>query len=259
MSQETKITFLGCGTSTGVPVISCPCKICTSDNPKNNRTRSSIFIQTPTTSVLVDTGPDLRQQLLREKITHADAVLYTHGHADHTVGMDEVRAFCWRREGRLPVYGSAETLEIMTRMFPWAFDVNYQGRGYVRADGILFTDQFNIGDLQVTPFQVHHGSVDTHGFKFLLPSGKSFIYVPDVKTLPDEHLPLLKGCDVHILDGLRLEPHSSHMTVSEACALAQNVESPETYLTHLSHDIDYETTPLPENVFFSYDGLSLHL
>lgn len=259
MSRQTKITILGCGTSTGVPVISCNCAVCTSDDLKNKRTRSSLFLEHPSASILIDTGPDLRFQLLREKITHADAVLYTHAHADHTVGFDEIRAFCWRREDRLPIYASAETLEVMTRMFPWAFDVNYEGRGYVKAEGKLFPDTFSLGEIQVTPFPVVHSQMETHGFHFSLPSGKSFIYAPDVKSISEEHYPLLKSADLHIIDGLRLEPHPTHMSVKEACELADLLESPETYLTHLSHDINYAETPLPPQRHFAYDGLSLSL
>ena len=120
MGAETKITFLGCGTSTGVPVISCKCDVCISGDPKNIRTRSSIFLESENTKLLIDTGPDLREQLLREEITEADAILYTHGHADHVAGFDDTRAFCWRREDRLPIHGSEQTIEILARMFPWA-------------------------------------------------------------------------------------------------------------------------------------------
>lgn len=261
MASETTITFLGCGTSTGVPMISCNCSVCTSDNPKNNRTRSSIFLQSENTALLIDTGPDLRLQLLREKIIHADAILYTHGHADHTAGMDEIRAFCWRREDRLPLHASEETLRILNRMFPWAFDENYNGRGYVRATGIPFTESFQIGDFTIRPFNVVHGSIDTHGFHITLPSGKTFAYASDMKSLPEEHINLLNECNLHIFDGLRFDKHPSHMTVSEACNLADRLNSPKTILTHLAHDIDYEITSneLPENRFLAYDGLSLTL
>lgn len=259
--SETKITFLGCGTSTGVPVISCHCEVCRSDDPRDSRTRSSIFLQSPEISLLVDTGPDLRLQLLREEISHADAVLYTHGHVDHTTGLDETRAFCWRRDDRLPMYGSADTLEILARMFPWAFDPSMTYGGYVRATGIKFTEQFQLGDITIIPFEVEHASMATHGFKFILPSGKSFAYASDLKSMPVEHLPLLADCDLHILDGLRFTEHASHMTVGEACALAETLDSPRTYLTHLSHDIHYErdSPGLPPNCKFAYDGLNFLL
>lgn len=261
MGAETKITFLGSGTSTGVPVISCRCAVCQSRDPRNNRTRSSLFLESETTRVLIDTGPDLRQQLLREGITEADAVLYTHGHADHTVGMDEIRAFCWRREERLPIYASEETLQILKQMFGWAFNEHYSGRGYVRARGIPFTEQFQVGDFTVQPFEVQHASIQTHGFLITLPSGRALAYASDIKALPEEGFTLIQGADVHVLDGLRLESHPSHMTVSEACALADELESPRTYLTHISHEVDYEkeSASLPVDRFLAYDGLTFYL
>jgi len=242
-------------------VISCTCSVCTSEDPKNNRTRSSIFIETPQTKLLVDTGPDLRLQLLREGFTNADAVLFTHGHADHTAGFDEIRAFCWRREDRLPLYGSADTLQILGNMFPWAFDKDYAGRGYVRAEGLLLPERFTIGDLHITPFHVVHASVETHGFVFEFPSGKKLAYASDMKSLPEEHHDLLSQCDLHVFDGLRLVEHPSHMTVDEACALADQLKSPLCYLTHLSHEIDYQivSNTLPPHRHLAYDGLRLEL
>ncbi len=261
MGVETEIIFLGCGTSTGVPVISCTCEVCTSDDPKNNRTRSSIFLKSENTSLLIDTGPDLRFQLLREGLTHADAVLYTHGHVDHTAGMDEIRAFCWRREDRFPIYGNADTIEILGGMFPWAFDRNYNGRGYVRADAIEFPERFEVGDFTITPFEVVHGAVQTHGFHILLPSGKVLIYASDIKALPPEADELVKEGDVHVFDGLRFEEHPSHMTVQEALALSERVHSKQTYLTHMSHEIDYSriSATLPDHCALAYDGLRLSL
>ncbi len=260
MEKLTEITFLGCGTSTGVPVISCECSICTSENPKNKRTRSSLYIQTESTSLLIDAGPDLREQALREKITRADAVLFTHGHADHTAGFDDVRAFCWRREERLPIYGSRDTLNILESMFPWAFDKQYPGLGYVKADAQEIKKEFKIGDITVIPFEVEHASIQTHGFILQLPSGKSLAYACDMKALPKESNSLLSRCDIHIFDGLRFQEHPSHMTVQEACNLADSLASPETYLTHLSHDIDYAMEcELPKNRHYAYDGLTLTL
>jgi len=261
VTAETKITFLGCGTSTGVPLISCECEVCESSNPKNNRTRSSLFLQSESTSLLIDTGPDLRQQLLREGIINADALLFTHGHADHTAGFDETRAFCWRRDSRLPVYGSADTLKILGQMFPWAFDENYEGRGYVRGDGIEFSGAFSIGDFRITPFPVIHASIATHGFRVDLPSGKSMIYASDMKRLSDESRSIAQNCDLHILDGLRMVEHPSHMTLAEACELADELDSPCAYMTHMSHEIEYEreSLNLPQNRYLAYDGLSFFL
>jgi len=146
-------------------------------------------------------------------------------------------------------------------MFPWAFDPKTNIQGYVQAEGFLFTSEFRIGNISIIPFEVRHASIATHGFYFKLPSGRSFAYASDIKSLPESNYDLLKDCDIHIFGGLRYLEHPSHMSVSESCALAKSLNSPRTYLTHLSHDIEYEThsATLPANRYFAYDGLSLEL
>lgn len=256
-----RLTFLGTGTSVGVPVIGCDCAVCTSDDPRNRRTRSSIFIETEEVTILVDTGPDLREQALREGLVTVDEILYTHDHVDHVVGFDEIRAFCWRREEPMPLHASAHTLKSLERMFPWAF--GNTARNYVRPDPQPFEDfdEFVLGDVSVLALPVHHGVSPTHGFRFTLPGGKTVAYLPDVKVIPPESRARLQDLDLLIIDALREEPHSTHMSLSEALAMAKLLAPKKTALTHLTHDLDFATTSakLPPSTFIATDGLSLDL
>ena len=256
----TRLTFLGTSTSVGVPVIGCDCQVCTSNDPRNRRTRSSIFLETDEVRILVDTGPDLREQALREKLTVVDHVLYTHDHVDHIVGFDEIRAFCWRREDPIPLHGSRHTLNSLERMFPWAF--SNTARNYVRPDPRPFEDftELSLGDIQILTFPVEHGSSPTHGFRFTLPNGQVIAYAPDVKVIPPQSVTHLKGLDLLIIDALRAEPHPTHMSLKEALTASARLSPAQTALTHLTHDLDFaETTAkLPPNTFIATDGLSLN-
>lgn len=261
MKSEITITFLGTGTSTGVPVIGCRCKVCTSDDPKLSRTRSSIHIQTPTTSILIDSGPDLREQALRENLTQVDAVLYTHAHLDHITGFDELRAFCWHRDLPLPLYGSAPLLDELKRMFNWAFLPTNQYKGYIKPNPIVTPEQFTLGELTITPIPVIHGSVDTQGYLFEHENMPSLAYIPDVKSIPRESLKLLKNTDQLIIDSLHKREHPTHMNLDQALATAASLGVKQTYLTHISHELDIHETnkELPPNTQFAYDGLQLTL
>ncbi len=220
MSPDITITFLGTGTSVGVPVIGCGCPVCVSVDPRNNRTRSSILISYSGTTILVDSGPDLRGQALREKITEIDAVIYTHSHLDHVAGFDEMRAFCWKRETPLPLYATAPTLQTLRNMFGWAFHEDNRYRGYIKPDPHIIETEFQIGDFLISPLPVIHGSVDTIGFLFQTTAGNRFAYLPDVKSIPDPTLLLMKDLDLLILDSLRDIPHGTHLSVPEACAIS---------------------------------------
>lgn len=258
--MATKLTFLGTGTSVGVPVIGCDCAVCTSPDPRNRRTRSSILVETDEVKVLVDTGPDLREQALREKMTRVDHVLYTHDHVDHIVGFDEIRAFCWRREDPMPLHGSPHTLDTLARMFPWAF--GNTAKNYVRPDPRPFTDfqELTLGDLSVVPFPVQHGPSPTHGFLFKVPGDRRMAYIPDAKVIPPESRAHLAGLDLLIIDALRPVPHVTHMSLGEALECAAELAPAQTALTHMTHDLDFvETTAtLPPNTVLATDGLTLH-
>lgn len=256
-----QLLFLGTSTSVGVPVIGCDCPTCLSDAPRDDRSRSSIYLNGPFGKVLVDSGPDLRQQALREKLTQVDAVFYTHCHLDHVAGFDELRAFCWRRKSPLPMYGSQETIDVLGQMYPWAFKVEETQRGYVRPEPRAFEEAFEFNSLKTTPIEVEHGKVRTHGFRFDQDGAKSVAYLPDVKRIPKDSLELLRGLDILIIDALREENHHTHMTVQEALETIAELAPKHAYLTHISHEISTQefSKTLPDNVSFAHDGLRLDL
>ncbi len=257
-----KILFLGTGTSTGVPVIGCQCPVCRSDNPRNRRLRSSILVRTQTTTLLVDSCPDLRQQALRHHLTAIDAVLYTHEHLDHTAGFDEMRAFCWAREGRLPLYAGGGCLAHLKRMFGWAFSEENTYQGYIRPEAHEHGGKpFVVGDIRVTPVPVLHATVETHGYVFEAAGGSRFGYVPDIKELPDASRPLLQGLDVLAMDALRPGEHRTHLTVAENVALMRALDVKRGYVTHCGHLLDYDAlcAGLPAFMSPAFDGLEIEL
>lgn len=256
-----KVLFLGSGTSTGVPVIGCQCNVCISDNPKNKRLRSSLLVQSDTTTILVDSCPDLRQQALRHNLTAIDAVIYTHEHLDHTSGFDDMRAFCWRREDKLPLYAGAGCLAQLKSMFAWAFSPQNTYKGYIRPDAHNHNGKvFTVGDITVTPVPVLHGSVETYGYVFRC-GGESFGYVPDIKALPAESAPLLQGLDALAMDALTTREHHTHLTVAQCVELMLQLAPTRGYLTHCGHAVDYDTAcaETPEFITPAYDGLVVEL
>lgn len=255
------VLFLGSGTSTGVPVIGCSCAVCTSDHPRNRRLRSSILVSTETTRILVDSCPDLRLQALRYGLAEIDAIVYTHEHLDHTAGFDELRAFCWHRDGPLPLYAGRGCLSQLRRMYGWAFDASNTYQGYVRPDPHDHEGMpFCIGNVGITPVPVLHGTVETYGYVFRH-AGKSFGYVPDVKTLPEASFPLLQGLDILAMDGLCFPPHRTHLTVDENIALMRVLKPRRGILTHSGHRVEYVHTCgyLPSFMTVAYDGMVLSL
>lgn len=256
-----KVLFLGSGTSTGVPVIGCRCEVCLSDNPKNKRLRSSILVQSEKTTILVDSCPDLRQQALRHNLTAIDGVIYTHEHLDHTTGFDDMRAFCWRRDDKLPLYAGTRCLLQLRRMYAWAFSEENTYKGYIRPDAHDHDGKpFLLGDIEVTPVLVRHAFVETYGYVFRC-GGKSFGYVPDIKELPEESLPLLCGLDALAMDALTTREHHTHLTVDDCVALLQRLSPKQGYLTHCGHAVDYDwaCSHTPDFVQPSYDGLQVVL
>ncbi len=256
---DFSLTFLGTGTSVGVPVIGCPCAVCRSENPKNKRTRASVVVQAGDFSLLVDTGPDLRAQALREGLVKVDAVLYTHAHMDHVVGFDDLRAFCWSRSQPLPLHATEETMGDLKRMFGWAFSTANQYPGYVKPAPVIIDGPFHYGDLRITPLPVVHASVETIGYLFEYPKAKSIAYIPDVKHIPETTLERIKGVDVLIVDALRPGTHPTHFSLGEALHVAGETGAGETWLTHLGHENEHEdlSSKVPPHVKVSWDGLVL--
>ena len=256
-----KMTFLGTGTSVGVPVIGCDCPVCQSPDSHNRRTRSSVVVRHGDTTILVDTGPDLREQALREGLTSVDAVIYTHAHLDHVVGFDELRAFCWRRAGGLPLYATGSCMETLRTMFGWAFEAaNAKNGGYVRPDPLVIQGELPIGSLRVTPLPVEHGSVETIGLMFDDGAAR-LVYLPDVKRVPQATFELVRGVDALVVDALRPRDHPTHFTTDEALAFAKASGAKRTWLTHLGHENDHAALAagLPEGVAVAYDGLTLNV
>ena len=255
------VLFLGSGTSTGVPVIGCNCEVCRSANPRNKRWRSSLLVRSATTTLLVDSCPDLRAQALRHNLTGIDAVLYTHEHLDHTAGFDEMRAFCWRREDRLPLYAGTACLAHLKRMFGWAFDEKNTYQGYIRpAAHDRAGKPFTVGDIEVTPVPVIHATVETYGYVFRC-GGKSFGYVPDIQELPAGSAPLLMHLDALAMDGLRYRPHRTHFCVDDTVAVMQQLQPKRGYVTHVGHEVEYQSLCdyLPGFMEAAYDGLLVEL
>ena len=260
METRVEITFLGTGTSIGVPVIGCDCAVCTSTDPKNHRLRSSIHVRTSELSLIVDTGPDFRQQCLREGIRELDAVLFTHAHSDHIMGFDDLRRFTVHEDEEIAIFATEECLERLHAAFAYVFDGENRYRGYLKAESHVIRGPFSVGDLEVTPLPVTHGKVETIGFLFSQGSERLFAYIPDAKELHAESKRLLEGIDLLILDGLQPEAHWTHLSIGEAVALAEELDARSTWLTHFSCRVDYRTLEptLPGDVRLAWDGLKLH-
>lgn len=256
-----KVLFLGTGTSTGVPVIGCTCDVCQSDNPRNKRLRSSILVKTEQTTILVDSCTDLRQQALRYKLTSIDAIIYTHSHLDHVSGFDELRAFCWERTDRLPLYAGTQCLEQLKRMYGWAFASSNTYQGYIRPDANDHAGKsFTVGDISITPVPVLHSSVECYGYIFRN-GGSSFAYLPDVKTLPEASIAMLKGVDVIAMDGLGQQSHPTHLSQDENVAYMEQIRPKHGYITHSGHRLDYDAIEeqIPDWMSSAYDGLELNI
>jgi phosphoribosyl 1,2-cyclic phosphate phosphodiesterase len=254
------LTFLGTGTSQGVPMIGCDCAVCSSSDPRDKRTRAAVYLEAPECAFVVDTGPDFRQQALRERLRRVDAVVLTHPHTDHIMGFDDLRAFC--HGGReLPVYGSPATLAVLRRVFAFAFDGENRFPGYIHPVAHEVTGPLRLGKTELIPMLVPHGRVQTSAFLFMRGGRKLAAYFPDCKAVPPEARERIAGVEVLILDALRRKEHPTHMNVEEALAVALDVKPRETWLTHLSHDLAHSEleAELPPQVRVAYDGLRLVL
>jgi phosphoribosyl 1,2-cyclic phosphate phosphodiesterase len=253
------VTVLGSGTSQGVPMIGCTCAVCRSTDPRDNRTRSSIFLNAPGAQILVDTTPEMRIQALRAGLNRVDAVLFTHPHADHIMGFDDLRRFCDLQGGPLDIYGSAATLEGLQRIFSYAFAPKKLVPGYVHVIPHVVEKTFAIGPLEITPLPVPHGAVTVSGFLFAHRGRPLLAYLSDCKEVPAPVRDLIAGVDVLIVDGLRDMPHPTHQTVGEAVAVAQAVKARRTFLTHQTHEKKHvdRQRDLPPAIDVAYDGMTL--
>ncbi|MDQ3624568.1 MAG: MBL fold metallo-hydrolase [Verrucomicrobiota bacterium] len=257
---ELTITFLGTGTSQGVPMIGCDCRVCRSADPRDKRSRSSIYVETAQCAWVVDTGPDFRAQCLRENVRRIDAAVYTHSHADHIMGFDDLRPFC--DGGRdLPVYASAETMRDLQRVFHFAFNGQNRWPGYVRPLPRVIEGAFTLGDTLLTPLPVRHGRAEVNGYLFSRGGEALVAYLSDCKEVPETVVDQMAGVPHLIIDALRWKAHATHMNISEALELVEKVQPRQTWCTHLCHDLMHaETEPeLPASVRIAYDGLKIAL
>lgn len=255
-----RITLLGTGTSTGIPVIGCSCPVCMSSDPRDKRLRTSAWIEAGELSIVIDTGPDFRAQALRAGIEHLDAVLFTHSHFDHVAGLDDVRPFLYRNKTYIPCYADPETARALHRVFPYAFGgSSYPGVPQLSLHPVEgpFTVRSRydkLGQMHVIPLPAFHGKMPVLGFRI----GK-LAYLTDVSYLPQSTLDALQGLDVLVLDALREEPHPAHFTVSEAVRVAQQIGAKTTLFVHMTHTVSHAETQLPDGIFLGYDGLTLTL
>lgn len=258
-----EVIFLGTGTSQGVPMIACPCAVCTSTDPRNHRTRSCVHVVMDGLHIQVDAAPEFRLQCLRERIEKMDFFILTHGHADHIVGMDDLRRFCDLLGGTaLPVYTTDEGMARVLAIYPYAVVERPVSRGYAAFKLQEMPAVLELPQGVIRSTLLPHGGLNTLGLVFEeRSSGEKFVYYNDCKRLPREAVALARGAAAVVLDGLRPDPHPSHMNIDEACAAAAEIGAPVTYLTHLTHGVDHATwsAKLPAGVELAYDGLRLSL
>ena len=249
------LTVLGSGTSMGVPTIGCDCAVCCSSDPHDKRTRPSILLEYGGKFVLIDSTPDFRQQAIRENIRHLDAVFYTHTHADHLLGIDDLRPLTFHHKpGKLPLYARPEAAEFIRNMFRYIFDANYKFGGLPRVDMKSIEGPVELFGANFIPVPVIHGETEIIGFRL-----GSAAYLTDHSEIPENSYALLQGLDILFLDALRYKPHPTHSTVENSLRIVERVKPQRAFFTHICHDLPHEATnaSLPPNVRLSYDGMKL--
>ncbi|HEY3836066.1 MAG TPA: MBL fold metallo-hydrolase [Bryobacteraceae bacterium] len=252
-----KITVLGSGTSVGVPTVGCHCAVCSSDDPRDKRLRPSILVSFDGRNVVIDTTPDFRTQILRARVDHLEAVIYTHPHADHIMGLDDVRPFNFRQGQRMPIFAAPDTMEVIRRAFSYIFDSTSRSTYVPQLDlHELNGSPFEVLGVQFTPVPILHGHATILGFRF-----GNVAYLTDHSAIPESSLDMLRGLDVLFLDALRHKPHPTHSTVKQSLETAEMLKPKRTFFTHICHDLPHVKTELelPPNVYLAYDGLEIQV
>ncbi len=251
------VTFLGTGTSQGIPVIGCDCAVCTSQDPRDNRLRTSVHIQVDGTSLVIDTGPDFRQQMLREKIKKIDAILFTHHHKDHVAGLDDIRSFYFRQKNEIPVFANTQTVNRLQVEFPYVFKPgSYGGAPRIHINEID-QEAFTFGNIKIQPIKVKHDKLSVLGFRI-----GNFTYLTDANFIDEKAVSLILGSEILVINALQKEKHPSHFTLAEALEEIRKLKPATAYLTHMSHHMGLHETvskELPKNVFLAYDGLKINV
>jgi phosphoribosyl 1,2-cyclic phosphate phosphodiesterase len=247
---------MGSGTSMGVPTIACPCDVCASTEIKNKRTRPSLLVTVDQKNILIDTATDFRQQAIRENLKRVDAVLYTHGHADHILGLDDLRPFNYFQQMHIPCYGNEPTMNYICKMFQYVFTDPQPGGSIPRIEPRIITDRFEHFNLEIQPLPVRHGRLNVNGYRI-----GALSYITDCSEVPEETYRLLRGTSILILGVLRYQPHPTHLNVEKALRIIERVQPDQAFFTHLSHDFDHDRTnaELPDDVQLSYDGLAFEM
>lgn len=255
--RALKVTFLGTGTSQGIPVVGSKHPVCKSGDPKDKRLRVSVLVQVDDLNIVIDCGPDFRQQMLSNPVDRLDAILFTHEHSDHTVGLDDIRPYFFK-QGDIPVYAHERVMKSLQKRFDYIFSAEnkYPGAPSVH-ENIITNEAFNVKGVQVMPVDVMHNRVQVFGFRI-----RDFAYITDAKTVEAEEVNKLKGVDVLVINALRKEPHHSHFNLEEALEFIKKINPKRAYLTHISHLLGFHKeveAELPSNVFLAYDNLQIEI
>ncbi|WP_395654944.1 MBL fold metallo-hydrolase [Flavobacterium sp.] len=251
-----KIYFLGTGTSQGIPVIGSHHSVCLSTDKKDNRLRVSVWVETDANSIVIDCGPDFRQQMLNSKCPKIDALLFTHEHADHTAGLDDIRPFFFK-QGAIDIYAHNRVLKNLEKRFDYIFETEnkYPGAPSVRENEVIQNIPFTVNKEEIIPINAYHGSLQVFGYRI-----QDFVYLTDVKTMESSEIEKIKNCNILVVNCLREEPHATHFNLEEVLHFISLVQPKKTYLTHISHLFGFHEEiqkKLPENVFVAYDNLEI--